>query len=290
MKNRRWLLIIPIIACLVVFYGYRILDRVRTDTTPPEIHLEEQIPQISVLDPYTALLQGITVRDNADGDVTDSLVVENVSLLDSSGRITVNYAAFDRAGNVAKAQREAQYTDYECPKFTLKTPLIYTSGSTFDVLSTVGATDQIDGDIQHRVRATALSDGSIAQLGIHDVKFQVSNSLGDTASLVLPVEVLDPRQYDASLELTEYLIYISKGDTFTPSKYLKTFTRQNTTINLAFGLPSGYSLSTSGNVQTQTPGVYPVEFRVTYTIRHETDHSRDQAFTGYSKLIVVVEG
>lgn len=290
MRNRRWLLIFPIIACLAVFYGYRMLDFMRTDTKAPEITLGDQIPEISVTDPNTALLQGITVRDNVDGDVTGSLVVESVSLLDGSGRMTVNYAAFDQAGNVAKAQREAQYTDYESPRFTLTEPLLYAYGSSFDVLSTIGATDVIDGDIQHRIRATALVDRSIAELGTHEVKFQVTNSLGDTASLVLPVEVYDEKQYEAELELKEYLIYISKGDTFTPSAYLSTFTRSGEAVSLTNGLPSGYALRTKGSVQTQVPGIYPVEFLVTYTIRHETDRNRDQEYTAYSKLIVVVEG
>lgn len=290
MKSRRWLLIIPIIASLAALYGYKLLDRIRTDIKPPQIALGEQLPQLSVADPDTVLLQGITAHDDVDGDVTGSLVVESVSLQDSSGRLLVEYAAFDRSGNVAKAQREAQYTDYEGPRFHLEVPLLYPNGSSFDILSAISATDARDGDIQHRIRATSLVDRSIAELGVHDVRFQVSNSLGDTVSLVIPVEVYEPARYDAELELKEYLVYIKKGTAFDPVSYLSTFTRAGTSVDLSRGLPAGYSLNTTGNVLIQEPGTYPVEFRVTQTLRSGTDQSREQKYTGHSRLIVIVEG
>ena len=44
-----------------------------------------------------------------DGDVTASLVVERVNLTDSDGSISVSYAAFDSAGNVAKVKRRQIY-------------------------------------------------------------------------------------------------------------------------------------------------------------------------------------
>ena len=40
----------------------------------------------------------------------------------------------------------------------------------------------------------------------------------------------------------------------------------------------------------QSPGVYTVEYRVTFTDRDEKNPDFDRKYTGYSKLIVVVEG
>ena len=291
MRNRNNIILsILIIACLAVFFGYRVMDGMRTDTTPPEIEMTEQIPELSVSDPQSMLLQGITAKDKRDGDVTGSLVVEGVDLLDNHGRLMVRYAAFDAAGNVVKAQREAQYTDYHSPRFTMNGALVYNMGSNFDVLKTVGAEDLLDGDIQHRVRATLLDAESIAERGTHDVQFQVTNSLGDTVTQVFQVDVLDPNTYDATLDLKKYVVYLNVGDTFRPSDYLEAFTLRGVTTNLRNGLPQNYDLRVQGNVQTQTPGAYPVEYRVTYTIRHDTDPTRDQKFTAYSKLYVIVEG
>lgn len=291
MRNRNNIILsILIIACLAVFFGYRVMDGMRTDTTPPEIEMTEQIPELSVLDPQSMLLQGITAKDKRDGDVTGSLVVEGVDLLDNHGRLMVHYAAFDAAGNVVKAQREAQYTDYHSPRFKMENALVYLVGSSFDVLKNVGAEDLLDGDIQHRVRATLLDAESIAEQGTHDVQFQVTNSLGDTVTQVFQVDVLDPNTYDASLSLKEYVVYLQVGDAFNPSGYLSTFSLRGVTTNLRSGLPQDYSLRLQGDVNTRVPGAYPVEYRVTYTIRHDTDPTRDQKFTAYSKLYVIVEG
>ena len=289
-KKGNILLVLLIIACVAVFYGYRTLDMMRTDNDAPVIYMDAQIPEVSVKDPKSALLQGISAEDERDGDVTASLVVEKVEMTDSDGTLTVSFAAFDRSGNVAKEKREAKYTDYESPKFVMRAPLLFRNGAHFDVLQIVEATDVIDGDIQHRVRATSMTDKSIDELGVHDVQFQVTNSLGDTVTYVFPVEVYDPEPYDATLTLKNYLVYMEQGSTFSASAYLESFFFRGDEIDLRGSLPYGYSLKTEGIVNTQVPGVYPVEYRVTYTIKHETDSQLDQKYTGYSKLIVVVEG
>lgn len=290
MKNKNWILVLLIISCVVGYYGYRALDLARTDTKAPEIEISTEYMEVSVLDPKSVLLQGVTATDNADGDVTESIVVENVSLLDTDGTVSVSYAAFDAAGNVAKVTRKVKYTDYKSPRLTLSRPLLYTSGSNFDVLSAIGATDMIDGDIRHRVRATTLGEDSIATLGTHQVRFQVNNSLGDTMVLELPVEVYASNTYNASLTLTEYLTYLPVGANFDPASYLDTFTLLGEATNLRKGLPGNYTLRTNGEVLTQQPGIYSVEYRVIYTIRNDNNPDLNQEFTGYSKLIVVVEG
>ena len=290
MKKRNWLLLLLIALCLAAFFGYREYDQLHTDTRAPKIYLDEQPLEVSVEDDRSALLTGVTASDNVDGDVTDSLVVESVNLLDSDGAISVGYAAFDSAGNVAKATREGRYVDYESPRFTLSAPLIYTLDRSFDVLGTVGAVDVIDGDIQHRVRATAKGGKAVTTLGSHRVQFQVTNSLGDTVSAIFPVEVLSPGVYNATLELTDYLIYLPKGSSFNAEDYLSSFTWLGEEYSLEGGLPEDYALRTRGTVRTGYPGVYAIEYRVTYTDRDEKNPDFDRKYTGYSKLIVVVEG
>ena len=290
MKRQNWSAILLILASIAVFCGYEALSYLRTDTQAPKIQLEGQIPEVSVQDPRSALLQGVTATDDVDGDVTDSLVVERVNLLGSDGHLMVHYAAFDNAGNVAKIQREARYTDYESPRFTLNGPLLYPAGSTFDVLNTVGAEDIIDGDIQHRVRAVSQEEESIASTGTHNVQFQVTNSLGETVTQVLPVEVYNDSMYEAELTLTDYLVYLEKGEEFDPEDYLDTFWLHGEDTVLKYGLPEDYSLKISGTVHTRIPGTYSVKYRVTFTEVNERDPEEVWKYIGYSKLIVVVEG
>jgi len=290
MKKQNLFWILLIVLSLVTFYGYRTMNALRADTRPPEIRMEADTLEVSVQDPKSALLRSITAKDQKDGDVTDSLVVENINLLDSSGTVQVTYAAFDAAGNVARAERQAVYTDYQSPRFTLHSPLIYRQGTSFDVLANVGATDVFDGDIQHRVRSTSLENNSISTLGTHMVEFQVTNSLGDTQTACFPVEVNSFDYSSAELTLTQYLVYLPVGTSFNPASYLNTFSYQRTETQLQGRIPAGFSLETEGQVKTGVPGTYAVSYALTYTQMNAANTAVAQEYTGYSKLIVIVEG
>ncbi len=290
MKKGNWFWILVIVMTVAVFLGYQSLEAMRTDTREPEISAAEDTLEVSVEDPKSALLQGVTARDNKDGDVTDSLVVENITMLDSAGTVNVAYAAFDAAGNVARAERTAVYTDYVSPRFTLRRPLIYSKGSSFDILSDIGATDVFDGDIQHRVRATALGEDSISEEGTHMVQFQVTNSLGDTQTKTFSVEVMEADVYTADMELERYIVYLPVGASFQPASYLKSFSYQRKNVNLFGSVPAGFDLDTKGTVQTQSPGTYTVAYTLTYTEVNENNPNNSREYTAYSKLIVIVEG
>lgn len=291
MKKRNLGPMLLILIFVIAFVGYRYYDAMRTDTEAPAISIEQtDLLEVSVEDPKSFLLQGVTALDPQDGDVTGKLVVESVRLVDKDGLIEVVYAVADKAGNVAKVARNVRYMDYESPKFSLKAPLIFEAGQKFDILGEVYATDVLDGDIQHRIRATSLAEKDISSNGKHQVYFQVTNSVGDTAEIEMPVEVQKAGTYAADLTLTDYLVYIPVGSNFQPKSYLNRFQYKSEDFNLRGGLPADLSLETNGQVQTDTPGVYTVEYEVTYTVKHETNSDYDQEFTGYSKLIVVVEG
>lgn len=283
MKKRNLLYIALMVLCLVVLFGYRTVSWLSADTAAPEISIDEQLLQVSVQDPESALFQGMTAKDRRDGDVSASLVVESRKLKNSSGLLDVTYAAVDRAGNVAKAKREVQLTDYESPRFTLNGSLTFTYGTTFDIMNIIGAEDMVDGEISHRVRATVLDNVAVSSLGTHDVQCRVTNSLGDTVELVLPVEVYPAGSFFAELTLTDYLIYLDVGDAFQAEEYLNMYTMGRNSVSLRDGVPSDMSLVTTGEVNTQIPGVYAVTYRVS-SIQSE------QTSAGYAKLIVVVEG
>lgn len=273
------------IVAVLVFFGYCILDRMSTDTMAPEIIMDAEKVSVSVKDQQELLLKGVIAKDDVDGDVTGSLVVESVYGIDDSHCATVAYAAFDSSGNVAKAERVVQYKDYRSPHFTVSRALAFEEGSNFEVLDVVGATDVIDGNIHRRVKATMLSNASsVKEEGNHKVQFQVTNSLGDTSQIVLPLEVYPTDSYDAYLELSEYIIYLPKRAVFEPNKYLLGFTYRTEEFDLSEEIPEMFTVEIEGDVNTSVSGVYPVSYIVKYTV--DENHS----YVGYSKLIVVVEG
>lgn len=286
MKKKNWISLLLIVLCLGILLGYRELDRIRTDSKAPVITVEEKPLELSALEPRSALLQGVTAADDRDGDVTASLVVESVRLLRGDGTVTVSYAAFDRAGNVAKVQREVRYTDYVRPRFSLSQPLVFTQRN-YELLEMVSVQDLLDGDISHWIRATALEDAEVGYSGTYKVLFQVTNSLGDTVELVLPVEIYTPGIQEAKLHLEDYLVYVQAGDTFNARNYLHSFVIGKTEISLRSGVPEELRLTVTGNVDTGVPGIYEVQYRISYTPNRDQP---DQVYTAYSKLFVVVEG
>jgi hypothetical protein len=286
MKKQNWIRLLLIVCCLGVLIGYRTLDQMRTDHNAPEITISEQLLEISALEPRSALLQGISAQDDVDGDVTASLVVESVQLVDGNGTAAVTYAAFDQAGNVAKEQRRILYNDYVRPRYSLNQPLLFTHSNP-DLLDVVSARDILDGDISHRIRATALDKVDSNYNGFYNVRFQVTNSLGDMVELVLPVEIYSPGLFDARMTLSDYLIYLKQGDSFNARNYLDTFIQGREEFSLAQGVPDELSLTISGKVDTGVPGMYEINYRITYS---PNPGLPSQIYTAYSKLIVIVEG
>lgn len=273
---------------LILIWGVGFLlylngNHLRKDTKPPVIAFSFEILEISARDPKQALLRGVTATDDKDGDVTDSLVVAQLQMAGREGVVRVTYAAFDAAGNVTKATRQVRFTDYESPKFTLSTALAFSGNTKFDLFAIVKAQDMLDGDISHRVRITSLDDSAVTTVGDHSVQVTVSNSLGETVSLILPVEVYAAGTYQAAVALKEYLVYVPVGHKLDTQSYLKEFIRGNVTVDLTNGIPEGYTLDVRSNVKPGVPGVYTVEYRI-------TEATGGAGYVGYTKLIVVVEG
>lgn len=283
MKKQNWISLVLIILCVGLLFGYRALARIRADHTPPEIHGDQTLLELSVLEPRSALLQGVTASDKRDGDVTASLVVESVRLLRSDGTVTVTYAAFDRAGNVGKYSREVRFTDYCSPRFSLSQPLLFSKASSYDVLNVIGASDMLDGDISHRIRATVLDEVDESYAGSHEVEFRVTNSLGEMVELVLPVEIYVPSLFEGTLTLTDYLVYLEQGDSFNARSYVNTFAVGRESVSLRGGVPEDLKLTISGKVETGVPGVYIIDYQM------ESEQG-NQTYVAYSRLIVVVEG
>lgn len=283
MKKKYWILIAIFVLTIVTFFGYRAVVAMVRDTQSPKISVPEGILEISVEATNAQLLQGVTASDKRDGDVTGSLIVERVGNVGPDHTAAVSFAAFDAAGNVAKASRKVLFTDYVSPRFSFTRPLVFVAGANFDLQSFVKAQDMIDGDISHRVRATNRSGGTITAQGTYDVLLQATNSLGDTAELTVPVEVQAAGQYDATVTLTDYIVYLKVGESFSPKTYLERFTVGRSPVSLQGVMPSYIDVEIEGSVDTAVPGTYVVDYTV--TSQKETVKN-----TAYTRLIVVVEG
>ena len=282
---KRWnvMLLLVMAAAVGLFGCYLLWIHNNLDTTGPVITVEEGLLEISVKDPAEALMQGVRAVDDRDGDVTASVLIESIYGINENKESTVTYAAFDAAGNVTKTQRVIRYRDYHAPRFTLSRSLTYAYGRKIDLLQDVGAEDVLEGSIGRRIHAALISEtASIETEGVHQVKLQVANSLGDTVQLVVPVEVYDPEWYNAEVTLSAYLVYLKAGTQFNPRSYLKSFVVRGEAQNLNGITPEGIAVEIDSKVRMDVPGLYEVRYVLSQT-EGMTTH------TGIAKLLVIVE-
>lgn len=263
-----------VLLCCAAFAVYRCLSSRHIDREPPQITMEQDELSLSVGDPKERLLEGVRAQDVQDGDVTDSIVVESVRGLVSDKRFTVTYAAFDAAGNVSKAQRTVFYKDYTAPRFALSAPLIFREGTSLDVFAPLEAEDVFDGSLKDRIKGTLVSgETQIAQAGEYTVEFRVTNSLGDTAYLTAPVEVLPAEDGGAELTLSSYLTYLKKNAAFVPEYYVTGLSAGGQIISL-----DEASVQITSNVDMTRAETYWVDYAARYGQR-----------TARTRLLVVVE-
>lgn len=277
-KRIRWLLPGLTALCAAGFVLCLFRLNAQRDDTPPVITFAEDVLSLSVTDGEDALLGGVSAVDDRDGDVTASLVTEGISAIREDHTAVVTYAAFDRAGNVTKAQRTVFYTDYESPRFSLSTSLIFRS-SYVDLFQYVSAYDMVDGDLSDNIKATIVDEnGTLSEVGIHQVQLRVTNSMGDTARLTLPVEICQTGAYNATAILSDYLIYLKAGSSFDPAAYLRSLHTGYVEYTISQLPADEVSIRMENNVHSNTPGVYDVTYTVSYG-----------NYTGYTRLIVIVE-
>ena len=155
-------------------------------------------------------------------------------------------------------------------------PMVFTTSTVGGLTDFVGATDVINGDISPKVRASFDDTTSaLAAVGVHEVELSVTNSLGDTSRLVVPVRVVEDSIHSESLPLKDYLVYVKKGEGFDPNAYFSQDTEEDGDDN---DREKKDQVQISSNVNTSAPGVYAVD----YTLIH------NEMTAAMTRLIVVV--
>lgn len=248
MKKIRFFCILLFICSASIYAGCRIYDRVVTDHTSPVITGGELV-RMSVADPESKLLEGMSAEDDRDSDVTDSLVVQSISGFDEERKRTVNYAAADRNGNVGYYSRQMEYTDYQQPSFSMSESLRFPLGTKFNICSGISAESVLDGDLTDKIKYTLDRSVSSSAPGVYQVEFRVTDSAGQTSYLTAEMEVYDPGEESLEITLKSYLVYLKVNDTFRASDYFE-------------GSESEEEPKIESNVDTSRAGTYYVDYTV----------------------------
>ena len=248
----------------VAFAGCKLYERVMTDHQAPVISGGEEPLEISVTDTEDKLLEGMTAEDDRDGDVTDSLVVQEISGFDEENQRTVTYAAVDKSGNVGYSSRTITYTDYQAPVFAMSSPLRFPMGTSFNICEGLTASSSLDGDLTSNIKYTLDRTVSNSTTGTYQAEFRVMDSAGKTSYLTTEIEVYDPSEERVDVTLNTYLLYLKVNDPFDPAGYYAGADREGT-------------LEIQSTVNTAAAGTYYVDYIVS-----------DGQFSGKSRMVVVV--
>lgn len=106
MDNKRLIVIEAITAAILICIS--IIFMVGADSKSPIITYVGDLTYTDG-DDLSVLLEGVTARDNRDGDVTDNLMVESMIVLDGGDTARVTYIAKDNSNNIVKKSRIISY-------------------------------------------------------------------------------------------------------------------------------------------------------------------------------------
>ena len=209
----------------VAFAGFTAVSYFRSiDRLPPVISMESPEVTVSIDDPLSQTLDGVSAVDDRDMDVTDNIVVSDVSDFVAKNSRRVRFTAFDSNGNYSEASRMMVYSDYEPVTLSIDRVLRFPTGvSDADVLGAFSAWDCLDGDISSLITFTEGSVISSMSPGRYHVGVTVSNSAGDSATLPVTVEIYNPLLESAfpEIRLTQYMVHTPLGEKVNPKDFLK---------------------------------------------------------------------
>lgn len=276
MKYVKYGIIVLFISSLVIYVGNWYRERTNVDNARPQIIISESEMQIdaSVKD-KESLLKGIVAKDSKNQDITDKVIIESISkFIDKKEYISnVTYAVADSKGQVAKATRKVRFTDYQKPRFVLKQPLYFDTGSDVKAKDVIGATDVFDGDISNKVKIVSRAI-STNESGDGTITAQVTNSFGDTATLKTIVIIKRENNLSPEIKLKKNIEYIKVGEKFDAEEYVKSVADSN-----GKKMSNDSVRVTSSSVKTDEAGCYIVEYAA----------KDDQGHEGLAYLTVMVE-
>lgn len=246
MKILRIAVSVLFVLTFAVFAYFYIDVKIHTDNTLPVISVDGETLEVGFNVTDEELLAGVSAFDEKDKDITDKVIVESISKFTEKGVCKVTYAVCDSDNHVAKATRKIRYKDYTSPKFYMVDDTCYSLYESINITDSLKAKDCIDGNVSGNMVITS-DDYVNSAAGVFSINATVTNSKGDTSTITLPLIVEDRSVSAPKIILTDYLVYIKKGDTFDPNKYIQEVVdTQENVLNIEVKIESGVDVNKEG--------------------------------------------
>ncbi len=225
-----------IVLCLALFAGTAAV-MVTGDRKGPEIAVPSGADVTYEEGSDTALLlEGVTATDDRDGDVTDSVIIENIFPNDDRTGASVIYAAKDSHNNVTKVTRRVNYK------------------AAGDAAAPEENTETDGSDAAPAENAEA--EGSDAAPAAEEAQQNDTEGVKNEANAKMEIEALpskSPRMY-----LNTYETTVKAGSELDKISYIKEITDDADSQKTLFA-----EIQVDGEVDTATRGDYTLTYHVT---------------------------
>lgn len=111
MKGKKFIAILAVLSVFLLAGNAYIY--LQADRTGPLIQFPDETVTYKEGRDISVLLDGVTATDDQDGDVTDSLVIEDVFFDSTNSEAYVIYVAKDSHNNVTKTRRTISYVSMD---------------------------------------------------------------------------------------------------------------------------------------------------------------------------------
>lgn len=204
----------------VLIWGIGKYRALRMDVIPPVIVADSDEIHVSTKDDESELKKGLTATDNVDGDITDEIVIANISQFSEKGVCKIEYLVFDQSNNVGHYERTVCFDDYKSPKISLTAPLMYKQNKEIVLTDRLFVTDQLEGDISDKLRFST-AGASQYETGVYELYLEARNSYGDQVKETLLLNIIPYENDRGYIRLKEYLIYVTAGRKVFPEYYIE---------------------------------------------------------------------
>lgn len=175
----------------------------------PELRLEKNELTASLeKEASVEILNKIVAISKFDGDIKNNVVITGDIKLNGLGEYDVKLEATDSKGYSSELEETIKVIDDEIPVIEVESNNEYFKNEEIDLLSSVKAYDNFDGDITDKI--TVNSEGfSSSESGTYIVEYSVSDSSGNTTQKKSTITILNSVEFNEAFKLNKYTIKVN---------------------------------------------------------------------------------
>lgn len=233
----------------VVLTALSVLTVILSDSKGPMITVEQRSITYVNGDDKTSLLDGVSAYDANDGDVTVSLIVKDITVLNSGDTAKVTYAARDNSNNISEAYRIVTYVDSDENYSEPDDEAMFQEAVEEEVIqeeetSENTEAESVDNPADEALQETDEPTEEATEEPQEEEKPEESEKPQPKAT------DNKPEDKTPKITLKQKTVNINVGQTFNPSDYIKS--KENAS-----------SIAIDGAINVMAPGTYPLTFKVT---------------------------